>query len=151
MRWRLGLVRGQQPLAALDQPAGRLAAGQGDDPAALVLADAPGQAGAGQVGQPVDAVGLVEAVQPLVDRLGVAAEPLSELGDAGAVPACGDDAALDEAGGGVAGAGELAQGAFLGRVGGWSGGQRRPGHVVPLVRPAAGTTSTRRTDKLYRA
>jgi hypothetical protein len=64
VRRRLGLSGCQQPLAALDQPAGRLGAGQLDDPAALVLADAPGQAGAGQIGQPVDAVG-VEAVQPL--------------------------------------------------------------------------------------
>src|SRR6266545_1592781 len=70
---------------------GRLRASQGDDAAALVLADAPGHAGAGQVSQRVDAAG-VEPVQPLVDRLGVAAQPLGELGDAGAVPAAGDDA-----------------------------------------------------------
>jgi heavy metal translocating P-type ATPase len=86
----------------------RLRAGQLDDPTPLVLADASGHARAGQVGQPVDAVGLVEAVQPLVHGLGVAAEPLGELGDAGPVPACGDDAgALDQAGGGVAGAASL--------------------------------------------
>src|SRR5918994_924380 len=137
VRRRLGVRGRTQPLAALLQAAGRLRAGQLDDPAALVLADPPGQAQAGQVGQPVQAIG-VEAVQPLVDRLGVAARRLGQLGDAGAVPACGDDAgALDQAGRRVPGAGEPAQGAFLGRVGGWSGGQRWPGHVVPLVRPPA--------------
>jgi hypothetical protein len=84
---RLGLVRRQEPLAALVQPAGWLGAGQGDDAAALGLGEAPGQARPGQVGQPVQPLGSVEAVQPLVHRLGVAAEPLGELGDAGAVPA----------------------------------------------------------------
>ena len=51
------------------QPAGRRRAGQGDDAAALVLADAPGHPGAGQVSEGVDAAG-IEAVQPLGDRLG---------------------------------------------------------------------------------
>src|SRR5215216_2939608 len=123
---------GPAALAALLQAARRLGAGQLDDPAALVLGQPPRHTRAGQVGQPVQPLGSVEAVQPLVYRLGVAAEPLGELGDADAVPACGDDAgALDQAGGSVAGAGEPAQGAFLDRVGRWSGIQRRPGHVSP--------------------
>jgi hypothetical protein len=42
-RRRLGLVGCRQALAALGPPAGRRRAGQGDDPAALVLADAPGR------------------------------------------------------------------------------------------------------------
>jgi hypothetical protein len=132
------------------QAAGRRRAGQGDDPAALVLGQPPGQARARQVGQAIQPVGSVEAVQPLVDRLGVAAQPLGELGDAGAIPAAGDDAgALDQAGGRMPGAGELAQGAFLGRVGGWSGRQRRPGHVVSL---AARRHHEHKADsKLYRA
>src|SRR5215218_2633584 len=62
----------------------------------------------------------------------MAARRLGDLGDAGPIPACGDDAgALDQAGRRMPGAGQPAQGAFLGRVGGGSGGQRRPGHVVP--------------------
>jgi len=44
VRRRLGILRRQQPLTALDQPAGRFTAGQLDDPAALVLADASTQA-----------------------------------------------------------------------------------------------------------
>src|SRR5204863_7482866 len=75
----------------------------------------------------------VEAVQPLVDRLGVAVEPPGEFGDAGAVPASGDDAsALDPAGGRVAGSGELTQPALFGGVGGWSGVQECR-HGVPQV------------------
>jgi hypothetical protein len=98
-----------------------LGAGQGDDAAALVLADAPGHARAGQVGQPIEPVG-VEAVQPLVHRLGVAAEPFGQLSDAGAVPAAGEDAGtLDPTGGRVPGSGEPAEGALLGLVGGCSG------------------------------
>jgi hypothetical protein len=121
VRCRLGIGRRQESLAALLQATWRLRAGQLDDPAALGLGDAPGQARAGQVGQPVDAAG-VEAVQPLVDRLGVAALRLGEFGDACAVPAAGDDAGtLDPAGGRVAGSGELAQTALLGGVDGWSG------------------------------
>jgi hypothetical protein len=108
VRRRLRLVRGQQPLAAVLQAAGRRRAGQLDDPAALVLADPPGQARTGQVGQPVQAIG-VEAVQPLGDRLGVAAQPLGQLADADALPAGGDDAgALDQAGRRMPGAGQLA-------------------------------------------
>jgi hypothetical protein len=135
VRRRLGVRGRTQPLAALVQAPGRLGAGQGDDLAALGLGQPPGQARAGQVGQPVQPVGIVEAVQPLVHRLGVAAEPVGEFGDAGAVPACGDDAgALDQAGRRMPSSGQLAQGVFLGRGGWWAGGQRRPGHGVPLVR-----------------
>jgi hypothetical protein len=108
VRRRLGICRRSKPFTALVQAAGRLGAGQLDDPAALVLADPPGQARTGQVGQPVQAIG-VEAVQPLVDRLGVAAQPLGQLADADAVPAGGDDAGtLDQAGWRMPGAGQLA-------------------------------------------
>jgi hypothetical protein len=72
VRRRLRLGRWQQPLAALVQAAGWLRAGQGDDPAALVLGEAPRSAGAWPVAEPVDALG-VEAVQPLPHRLRVAA------------------------------------------------------------------------------
>jgi hypothetical protein len=133
------------------QAAGRLGAGQGDDPAALGLGQPPGQARAGQVGQPVQPVGIVEAVQPLVHRLGVAAEPVGELGDAGAVPAVGDDAgALDQAGRRVPSSGQLAQGVFLGRV---AGGRADSGGLAMGFPSSAGggTSNPRRTEKLYRA
>jgi hypothetical protein len=64
--------RCQQPLAALVQPAGRRRAGQRDNPAAIMLGEAPRSAGSWPVAEPVDALG-VGPVQPLPHRLRVAA------------------------------------------------------------------------------
>jgi hypothetical protein len=80
VRRRRGQVGGQQPLTALLQAAGWLGAGHLDDPTPLVLGQAPGRPRPGQVGQSVQPVG-VEAVQPLGDRLGMAAQRLGDLGD----------------------------------------------------------------------
>jgi hypothetical protein len=130
VRRRLGPGGRQQPLAALVQPAGRRRAGQGDDPAAVGLGQAPGSAGSwpvAQPAQPVDTFG-VEAVQPLPHRLRVAAQLVGDLGGAQAVPAVGDHpGAPDPVAGCVAGAGQLADGALFGGVDGWSG-EQQDGH-----------------------
>ena len=122
----------QQPLAALVQPAGRRRAGQGDDPAALVLAEAPGPPGPGQVASPSMPLAL-KRCSHLETVLGWQPSRWATLGDAGAVPAGGDDAgALDPAGGRVPAGGELAQPALFGGVDGWSGVQEYR-HGVPPV------------------
>jgi hypothetical protein len=123
---RLLLVGGDQGAVGLaHQPPGRVAANQGDDPSALQLGKPPGAARAGQVAQAVQAVG-VEAVQPAVDRAGMAVQRLGDLANLGAVPAQGDDTgALQPARRGVAGVSEPTDAAFFGGVGGWPGKQRR--------------------------
>jgi hypothetical protein len=124
---RLGLVGRQQPLAALLQAPGRRRAGQGDDPATLVLGQPPRSAGSWPVAEPVDALG-VEPVQPLPHRLRVAAQLGGDLGGAQAVPAVGDHpGAPDPVAGCVPGAGQLADGALFGGVDRWSG-EQQDGH-----------------------
>ena len=111
-------------LPALHQPPGRLGAGQRDNPAAIMLAEAPRSAGSWPVAEPVDALG-VEPVQPLPHRLRVAAQPLGDLGGAQAVPAVGDHpGAPDPVAGCVPGAGQLADGALFGGVDRWSANSR---------------------------
>jgi hypothetical protein len=70
------------------------------------LRQSPGPARAGQVTEVVDAA-LVEAVQPPLDRPGMAAELRGDLADLDAVPAQRDDAgALQPTGGRVTGGGQ---------------------------------------------
>ena len=119
-------------LIALVQPAGWLGAGQGDDPAAIMLGQAPRSAGSWPVAEPLDALG-VEAVQPLPHRLGVAAQPCGDLGGAQAVPAVGDHlGTLDPVAGCVPGAGQLADGVLFGGVDRWSG-EQQDGHGGSLL------------------
>jgi hypothetical protein len=121
----LGPVKAKGAVGLAQQPPGRVACDQGDDPSALQLPKPPGPTRAGQVTQPIDAV-LVEAVQPAVDGALVTAELGGDLAHLGAIPAQGDDAgALQPARRCVAGSGEPAEAAFLGGVGGWPGKQRR--------------------------
>ena len=109
------------------QPAGRLGAGQGDDPAAIMLGEAPRPAGSWPVAEPVDALG-VEPVQPLPHRLRVATQLGGDLGGARPVPAVGDHAgALDPVARGVAAGGELADLAFLVGIL-WGAGVEQLGH-----------------------
>jgi hypothetical protein len=113
------------------QPAGRVAAGQRDDLAALQFTQPPGPARAGQIAEIIQAAG-VEAVQPAVDGAGMAVQRLGDLADLGAVPAHGDDAgALQPACWRMPGAGEPAHAALLGGVGGWLGEQRRQHGSLP--------------------
>src|ERR671911_1045818 len=111
LRRRLGVLRRQEPLAALVQAAGWLGAGQGDDAATVGLGQAPRSAGSWPVAEPIDALG-VEPVQPLPHRLRVAAQLLGDLGGAQTIPAVGDHpGAGDPVAGCVPGAGQLADGA----------------------------------------
>jgi hypothetical protein len=99
--------------------------GQRDDLAALQLPKPPRAPRAGQITQAIQAAG-VEAVQPAVDGRWMTAELGGDLAHLGAIPAGGDDAgALQPARRGVAGAGEAADPALLGGVGGWPREQRR--------------------------
>ena len=133
MRRLLGIGGLQGAVGLADKPPGRVTAGQGDDLSAVQLPKPRGPAGAGQVAQAVDAV-LIEAVQPPVDRSGMAVELDGDPGDLGAVPAQGDDAgALQPAGRRVAGACEPADAAFLDTVGGWSSVERRQHNASSCV------------------
>jgi hypothetical protein len=101
-----GLVKAEAAVGLSAQPPRWVAARQRDDLAALQLRQSPGPARAGQVTEVVDAA-LVEAVQPPLDRPGMAAELRGDLADLDAVPAQRDDAgALQPTGGRVTGGGQ---------------------------------------------
>jgi hypothetical protein len=87
----LGPIQAEGAVGLAAKPPGRVGGDQGDDPPALQLRKPPRAARACLIAEGVDAA-LVEAVQPAIDRRGMAAKLRGDLVDLSAVPACGDDA-----------------------------------------------------------